>query len=66
VGARVLGHARRAAQVRRLAILRELWPTGRPLRLIAERLGVTESTVSALARTAGLPPRVTGRPRAAG
>jgi hypothetical protein len=63
MAARVLGHADRAAQDRRLEILRELWPTDRTLRVFAERLGVTESTVSALARTAGLPPRVITRRR---
>ena len=64
VAARPLGNANKAAQARRLELLRALWSTDLTLALIAERLGVTESTVSALARQANLPARK-GPPRAA-
>ena len=51
------GGRSKAVQVRRLAIVRALWPTDLTCALIAERLGVGESHVSNLARRAGLPPR---------
>jgi hypothetical protein len=57
MAARVLGHASKAEQARRLMILRELWPTDRPVRLIAERIGLCESGCAKMARAAGLPPR---------
>jgi DNA-directed RNA polymerase specialized sigma subunit len=44
-------------QARRLERLRLLWLTDLSLVLIAERLGVTVSYVSELAKRAGLPPR---------
>jgi DNA-binding transcriptional regulator LsrR (DeoR family) len=64
VSARPGGYASKAEQARRLEVLRELWPTDRTAAMIGERLGISESTVSSLAREAGLPPRATGRPRA--
>jgi len=51
------GRVSKAVRARRLQVIRELWPTDRTTAIIAERLGVTESHVSDLARRAGLPPR---------
>jgi transposase len=51
------GRVSKAVQARRLEIIRALWPTDRTTAVIAERLGVSESHVSDLARRAGLPPR---------
>jgi hypothetical protein len=51
------GRPPKAERARRIEIIRELWPTDRTTAIIAERLGVHESTVSDLARKAGLPPR---------
>jgi hypothetical protein len=51
------GYASKAEQARRLAILRELWLTDRTAAVIGARLGISESTVSSLAREAGLPRR---------
>jgi hypothetical protein len=52
--ARVGGYASKAQQAERLDLLRVLWQEGRPIELIAERLRIAPSTVSQLARAAGL------------
>jgi hypothetical protein len=57
MAARPGGYASRAEQARRLEILRELWPTDRTLDQLGERLGLAATSVSHLARDAGLPPR---------
>ena len=51
------GRASKAERERRLVVLRELWPTDRPVSVIGERIGMCESATSKLAREAGLPPR---------
>lgn len=55
--ARPGGNASKAEMARRLEIVRELWATDRPVRVIAERIGMCESATSKLALDAGLPPR---------
>jgi hypothetical protein len=57
VAGRVGPAASKAAQARRVEVIRALWATDCTLDAIGERLGIAGKTVALLARRAGLPPR---------
>jgi hypothetical protein len=57
VGGRVGPAASKEAQARRLAVIRALWFTECTLAAIGERLGISGTRVSVLAKRASLPPR---------
>ena len=61
--ARPGGYASKAEQAERLSTLRELWTAGVKLDAIGERLRLSTSTVSNMARRAGLAPRIVRGPK---
>jgi hypothetical protein len=57
VAGRIGPAASKAAQARRIEVIRALWPTDCTLDAIGERLGIAGKTVALLAKRAGLPSR---------
>lgn len=60
------GNASKAEQARRLEIIAVLWRSGYTLETIGQRVGLSPSRVTQMARRAGLPERYRARPTSLG